>query len=294
MRTPRGRARPPTRRSLPTVTTRPPEPRDEPARERQHRDRCRRDGEEDEPELAVVEPQPVLHGRKARRPRAADDSEPEEQRRERRTRSSQVRRHTASLAPALEQLGDALGDRGETAADRRRLEALRGVARRRPAARCTAASACASIGSESDWSHTFPGPVSRTRKSPSPPKILFLIPGTVASSYATPASTSPMCAGCTRSDWPGGEVVLAQLAGELDPRVAGALELLEQEAEAAEQPRAEVARRRTRSRAPSPRGRRGSRAAGSGTSGRARAAPGRSSPAAAPGSATVPGCVVDA
>ena len=40
---------------------------------------------------------------------------------------------------------------------------------------------------------------------------------------------------------PGREVVLAQLAGKLDPRVTGALELLEQEAEPAQQAAAEMA-----------------------------------------------------
>jgi hypothetical protein len=81
---------------------------------------------------------------------------------------------------------------------------------------------------------------------------LFLIPGTVVSSYSTLSSTTPTCAGWTRSVWPGLQVVLAQLAGELDPRVADALELLEEEAEAAEQAGTEMAGvKRSRESAPS-------------------------------------------
>ena len=67
------------------------------------------------------------------------------------------------------------------------------------------------------WSQTRPGPVSAARKMPSPPKIMFLMPGTRVIWKATLAWKAPTWPGWTRRISPGGEVLDDDFAGELEP-----------------------------------------------------------------------------
>ena len=98
---------------------------------------------------------------------------------------------------------------------------------------------CASFDSGSVCSHTCPGPVSLARKTPSPPKnVLDALDAVELERDA--GVEHPDVAGVDPDRLPRRELVLDDLAVELDPGVAGARHLLEDEAGAAEETGADL------------------------------------------------------